>query len=100
MMTTLLAGSVAAEELPLPDPDGWELPGDSSATIGIRRRAAAGRRDPFAGERRGYHEPARRTTATDHRCHGRRADAEWTGDERRISGQFVYRRRDEWRLYR
>ena len=26
MMTTLLAGSVAAEDLPLPDPDGLELP--------------------------------------------------------------------------
>jgi len=30
MMTTLLAGSVAAEELPLFDPDGLELPYDSS----------------------------------------------------------------------
>jgi hypothetical protein len=30
MMSTLLAGSVAAEDLPLPDPDGLELPYDSS----------------------------------------------------------------------
>jgi hypothetical protein len=30
MMTTLLAGSVAAQDLPLPDPDGLELPYDSS----------------------------------------------------------------------
>ncbi|MEX2091637.1 MAG: hypothetical protein WD971_03120, partial [Pirellulales bacterium] len=30
MMTTLLSGSVAAEELPFPDPDGLELPYDSS----------------------------------------------------------------------
>jgi hypothetical protein len=32
MMTTLLTGSVSAEDLPLPDPDGLQLPFDSSDT--------------------------------------------------------------------
>ena len=64
MMTTLLAGSVAAEDLPLPDPDGLELPYESSmpSEFGEEPMPMGDARRRHYDESRGA-EPARRAVA-------------------------------------